>query len=61
MTESTAPRALRGRLLWFVDDPQIAGEAAHRFVEDGLLVIEGQGGRGGARTAADTAGKCRDR
>ncbi len=41
MTESTAPRALRGRLLWFVDDPQIAGEAAHRFVEDGLLVIEG--------------------
>lgn len=40
MTESTAPRALRGRLLWFVDDPQIAGEAAHRFVEDGLLVIE---------------------
>lgn len=36
----TAPAALRGRLLWFVDDPARAGEAAHRFVEDGLLVIE---------------------
>ena len=40
MTASTASRALRGRLLWFVDDPQAAGEAAHRYVEDGLLVIE---------------------
>ncbi len=40
MTASTALHALRGRLLWFVDDPQTAGEAAHRFVEDGLLVIE---------------------
>ncbi|MBN9450648.1 MAG: guanine deaminase [Bosea sp.] len=40
MTALTALRALRGRLLWFVDDPQIAGEAAHRHVEDGLLVIE---------------------
>ena len=40
MTASTTLRALRGRLLWFVDDPQTAGEAAHRFVEDGLLVIE---------------------
>ncbi|MCO5092513.1 guanine deaminase [Bosea sp. (in: a-proteobacteria)] len=39
MTASTALRALRGRLLWFVDDPEIAGEAAHRYVEDGLLVI----------------------
>jgi len=33
-------RALRGRLLWFVDDPQSAGEAAYRYVVDGLLVIE---------------------
>jgi len=40
VTASTASRALRGRLLWFVDDPQAAGEAAHRYVEDGLLVIE---------------------
>ena len=40
MTAPTALRALRGRLLWFVDDPQTAGESAHRFIEDGLLVIE---------------------
>ena len=40
MTAPTALRALRGRLLWFVDDPVTAGEAAHRFIEDGLLVIE---------------------
>lgn len=41
MTAPTAIRALRGRLLWFVDDPWTAGEAAHRFIADGLLVIEG--------------------
>lgn len=40
MTASTSLRALRGRLLWFVDDPETAGEAAHRYVADGLLVIE---------------------
>jgi len=40
VTAPTALRALRGRLLWFVDDPVTAGEAAHRFIEDGLLVIE---------------------
>ncbi|MFJ5367737.1 guanine deaminase [Bosea sp. CER48] len=40
MTAPAALRALRGRLLWFVDDPQAAGEAAHRFIEDGLLVVE---------------------
>lgn len=40
MTASTSLRALRGRLLWFVDDPQSAGEAAYRYVVDGLLVIE---------------------
>ena len=40
MSASTVLRALRGRLLWFVDDPQIAGEAAHRFIADGLLVVE---------------------
>ncbi|TCR64958.1 guanine deaminase [Bosea sp. BK604] len=32
-------RALRGRLLWFTDDPETAGEAAHRYLEDGLLVL----------------------
>ncbi len=40
MTASPVIRALRGRLLWFVGDPEVAGEAAHHFVEDGLLVIE---------------------
>lgn len=40
MTASTSLRALRGRLFWFVDDPEIAGEGAHRYVEDGLLVVE---------------------
>lgn len=40
MSEAETIRALRGRLLWFVADPQEAGEAAHRYVEDGLLVIE---------------------
>ena len=40
MTASTALRALRGRLLWFVDDPETAGEVAHRYVADGLLVVE---------------------
>ena len=34
-------RALRGRLLTFLDDPAEVGDAAsHRYVEDGLLVIE---------------------
>lgn len=41
MTAPTLIRALRGRLLWFTADPHDAGEGAHRFVEDGLLVIEG--------------------
>jgi guanine deaminase len=33
-------KALRGRLLWFLGDPHADGESAHRYVEDGLLVIE---------------------
>ncbi|WP_332681313.1 guanine deaminase, partial [Bosea sp. (in: a-proteobacteria)] len=41
MSKDDAVRALRGRLLWFVGDPHGAGEAAHRYVEDGLLVIAG--------------------
>jgi guanine deaminase len=40
LSTDDAVRALRGRLLWFVDDPHSAGEAAHRYLADGLLVIE---------------------
>ena len=32
-------RALRGRLLYFADDPAVAGRAAVRYHEDGLLVL----------------------
>ncbi len=39
MSKDDAVFALRGRLLWFVDDPHASGEAAHRYVEDGLLVV----------------------
>ena len=39
MSDPTVIRALRGRLLWFVDDPETAGAAAHRYVEDGLVLI----------------------
>ena len=31
--------ALRGRLLWFTGDPGDAGERAHRYIEDGLILI----------------------
>ncbi|WP_291826716.1 guanine deaminase [Bosea sp. (in: a-proteobacteria)] len=41
MSQTSPLRALRGRLLWFVADPHDAGEAANRYVADGLLVIEG--------------------
>jgi guanine deaminase len=41
LSETRSVRALRGRLLWFVADPHDAGEAAHRYVEDGLVVVEG--------------------
>ncbi len=40
MSETKPIRALRGRLLWFVGDPHEMGEAAHRYVEDGLVVVE---------------------
>ena len=36
-----ADRALRGRLLWFLDRPEEQGEAAVRYIEDGLLVLQG--------------------
>jgi guanine deaminase len=39
VTTPSAIRALRGRLLWFIDDPDTVGEAAHAYIEDGLLVI----------------------
>jgi guanine deaminase len=32
-------KALRGRLLWYVSDPETDGAAARRYVEDGLLVV----------------------
>jgi guanine deaminase len=37
----SAPLALRGRLFWFEEDPGEVGEAAHRYIEDGLLVMDG--------------------
>ena len=42
MTAQTLPlKVVRGRLLWFTADPQDAGEAAHRYIEDGAIVVEG--------------------
>ncbi len=41
MRKSANLRAIRGRLLWFDDDPALAGEdAATRYFEDGCLVVE---------------------
>ena len=34
-----ADRALRGRLLWFVERPEEHGDGAVRYIEDGLLVL----------------------
>lgn len=36
---TTPTRALRGRLLFFTDDPAAAGERAHTYIEDGLVLI----------------------
>jgi guanine deaminase len=36
-----ARHALRGRLVWFTDDPATAGAAAVRDIPDGAVVIEG--------------------
>ncbi|MFI4994468.1 MAG: guanine deaminase [Hyphomicrobiales bacterium] len=53
-------KVLRGRLLWFTADPEEAGEAAHRYVEDGaILVADGlvrQAGEAGALLAAVAPG-----
>ena len=32
-------KAIRGRLLWFIDDPEASGEKAVRYIEDGALVL----------------------
>ena len=41
MSASTNMRAIRGRLLWFDDDPALTGDdAATRYIEDGCLVAE---------------------
>ncbi len=34
-------RALRGRLLTFRDDPATAGDGAHTYIEDGLVLLAG--------------------
>jgi guanine deaminase len=46
MTAPTAPTAgaavaYRGQILHFVDDPAVAGERAHAWHEDGVLVVRG--------------------
>ena len=45
-------KAIRGRLLWYVSDPEQDGAAARRYVEDGLLVV-----RDGLVEAAGEAGE----
>ena len=37
---AASDRVLRGRLVWFADEPRIAGAAALRYVEDGAILIE---------------------
>ncbi|MDH3472631.1 MAG: guanine deaminase [Rhodospirillales bacterium] len=40
---SSALRAIRGRVLTFLDDPAVVGsEESHRYFEDGLLVLDGE-------------------
>lgn len=38
-----ATRAIRGRVLTFTDDPATAGSDAHRYIEDGLVLIGADG------------------
>jgi guanine deaminase len=38
---ASGPRAFRGRLLHFVDDPDAKGDRAHVWHEDGVLVVDG--------------------
>ncbi|HRK25325.1 MAG TPA: guanine deaminase [Beijerinckiaceae bacterium] len=39
MLQKPSLRAVRGRLLWFVDDPAIAGARAYRYLDDGIMII----------------------
>lgn len=55
--ETLRPQKLvRGRLLWFVDDPAASGEKAVRYIEDGALVIA----NGYVANAGDAASLLRD-
>jgi guanine deaminase len=36
----SATRLVRGRLLWFVDEPRLAGAAAYKYVRDGALIVD---------------------
>ena len=36
----SGPKILRGRLLWFIADPAEAGAGAHRYIEDGAILLE---------------------
>jgi guanine deaminase len=57
MSANANIRAIRGRLLWFDDDPAIAGEdAATRYIEDGCLVVE----NGIIRAAGEASGVLKD-
>jgi len=41
VTSPAPPVAIRGRVLTFLDDPAITGDAAsYRYIEDGLLILE---------------------
>ena len=39
MLQKPFQRAIRGRLLWFVDDPEETGARAYRYLDDGLMII----------------------
>lgn len=43
MVGGVTARAIRGRLLTFTDDPATAGTGAHRYIEDGLILIDAEG------------------
>lgn len=49
-------KVIRGRLLWFVDDPEVSGDKAMRYIEDGALVVA----NGHVAHAGDAASLLRD-
>jgi guanine deaminase len=62
---SRADAALRGRLLWFVENPEEQGDSAVRYIEDGMLVLEAGrivavGGTAALRPLLPAAVKIRD-